>query len=282
MFRQTPSTAQTRLACLIGYPARYSLSPRLHEAAYESLGVDARYLVFPVTRGALQDAVNAIRTFNLLGVSVTVPHKQDVVQMLDALSPEAQHLEAVNTIVNRDGVLTGYNTDGAGFLAGLRADGFDPKGSQVAVIGAGGSARAVTTSLVTAGVKNIAIVGRTRSKVDSLVALGGPNCRPGGKEDIARADLVVNCTPVGMDDQPGNPVEPSLLRERQFVADLIYAPTQTELLQAAQSAGAHFANGVSMLVHQAAEQVRLFTGRQPDVEVMRAALSRSPQFGEEQ
>lgn len=270
------STASTSLAGLIGYPARYSLSPQLHEIAYRAIDFDARYLVFPVKPEDLKDAIAGARALGIVGLSVTVPHKQAVIKHLDELSTNARAIGAVNTVVNQDGELVGHNTDATGFIAGLRSDGFDPSGRSVAVIGAGGAARAVVVGLCSQGVAQLTIAGRTRANVDALVELstqaGAKNSRAGNNDDIASADLIVNTTPVGMADSPGLPFNPELISSDQFVSDLIYAPLETKLLQAAKAKGARTANGISMLVHQARDQVVLFTGKTPPIETMIAGL----------
>jgi shikimate dehydrogenase len=265
----------TRVAGVIGDPVRHSLSPALHNAAFDALGLDWAFLAFEVPAGSGGAAVEAMRTLGIDGLSVTMPHKADVARAVDRLSPVAEQLGAVNTVVRRGGVLVGESTDGEGFVTALRRDeGFDPAGKRCLVVGAGGAARAVVAALAQAGAAEVVVAGRTHEKVAAAAALAGNRGRAGAVEEAGAADLVVNATPVGMGGDPGLPVDPDLVGPGQVVADLVYHPAVTPLLEASRARGAVVVNGVGMLIHQAALAFRLWTGEDPPLEVMSAAALR--------
>ena len=277
--RAAPS-GYTKVAGVIGDPVRHSLSPALHNAAFAELGLDWAYVAFEVPAGHGADAVAAMRWLGIEGLSVTMPHKDGVAGACDDLSPSARLLGAVNC-VRRDGDrLVGENTDGAGFLRSLRTQaGVDPAGLHVVVLGAGGAARAVIVALATEGA-SVTVVNRSpdaaerAAEAGSAAASGGSSglVAVGSPEVVRDADVVVNATPLGMTEGDPLPVEPTLLRDGQIVADLIYRPERTPLIDAAAHAGATTLNGVGMLLFQAAEQFRLWTGRDAPVDAMATAV----------
>ena len=261
----------TRLAAVIGSPVRHSLSPVLHNAAFASLGVDWRYVAFEVAPGAAGAALDAMRTLGLGGLSVTMPHKDDVADGVDELDPAAAALHSVNTVVAiGDGRLRGHSTDGAGFVASLRDAGVDPAGMRVGILGAGGAARSVVDALARARADSVVVINRSPERAVQTAALAGGRGVVGSAEDIIGCDLVVNATSVGMGDD-SLPIDPSLLRWTHVVADLVYHPLETALLRAASEIGARTVDGLGMLVHQAVLQQELWHGVRPDPAVMRAA-----------
>ena len=264
----------TQLAGLIGYPARYSLSPAMHNAAYRALDIDAVYLALPVEDEQVEAAVGAVRALEMLGVSVTIPHKSAVIPYLDELTFGASRLGAVNCIARDGQRLIGHNTDGAGFVASLLDIGFDPANKRCVLFGAGGSARAVSAALADAGVADLAIVNRTPEKANEVVAISGKAGRHGSIDDVEHADLIVNATPLGMAGAHDGemPLDASVLRPAHVVADLVYHPLETPLLAAARAIGAMTVEGTGMLLHQAAEQIRLWTHKDPPLDVMRKAI----------
>ena len=272
----TTITAGTTVAAVIGSPVRHSLSPALHNAAFAAAGVDWVYTAFEVAPGQAGAALAAMRALGLGGLSVTMPHKDDIAAAVDVLSPSAAALRTANTVVRgADGQLEGHSTDGEGFVASLREAGVDPSGAAVAVLGAGGAARSVVDALARAGAASVAVVNRTPAKAAVAAALAGSAGVVGAREHVAAADIVVNATSVGMGSvgaaSDALPVDPALLRAGQVVADLVYHPLDTALLVAARAAGATTVDGLGMLVHQAALQQQLWLGALPDVAVMRAA-----------
>jgi len=263
-----------RYACLvIGDPVEHSLSPVLHDAGYEALGLkEWKYAAQRVLPEALPAfAANLRRSDDVRGVSVTMPHKEAIMSLLDELDGPAALIGAVNMIVPDGGRLRGYNTDWLGVLEALRPV-CNLSGERVAVIGAGGAARAFVYGLVQAGAK-VTIYNRTPGKAEELARRF--DCAVGELGDAAairEAGVVCNTTSVGMGDGPASPVPEGALRAGQVVFDAVYNPYETKLLRDAAAVGATVVHGTEMLLHQAAAQFRLFTGRAAPVEQMRAAM----------
>jgi shikimate dehydrogenase len=274
----TPS-ATTRVAGVIGSPIRHSLSPAIHNAAYDALGLDWAMVAFEVAPGAGGAAIDALRTLDLVGLAVTMPHKHDAAQACDTLTDAAHALGVANTIWRGDdGRVGGDSTDGEGFRRSLVAAGHDPAGRSVLVLGAGGAARAVVLALAQAG--STVTVAARRDDAAAAAANLAPGVRAIAWAEAADAaaahDVVVNATPIGMDrgDAGGRgatPVPPAVITARHVVVDLVYHPLETPLLAAARAAGATAVDGVGMLVHQAALQVERWSGRPAPVEIMAAA-----------
>jgi shikimate dehydrogenase len=263
-------TATTRLAAVIGSPVRHSLSPALHNAAFDAAGVDWRMVAFDVAPGDGAAAVAAMRTLAIGGLAVTTPHKADVAAAVDEVDPAASTLRSVNTVVLRDdGSTLGTSTDGPGFVDSLRAADVDVERARVVVLGAGGAARSIVDALSRAGVVEIVIVNRDQQRAADAASLARV-ARVGTLDDIDAADVLVNATSVGMGNDE-SPVDPGHLRAELVVADIVYHPLDTALLRAARAAGAHAVDGLGMLVHQAVRQQELWTGVCPDPAVLRAA-----------
>jgi len=266
-----PLSGETRLAAVIGDPIRHSLSPTIFNAAFAELGLDWAYLAFEVAEGDTAAALDAARVLGVEGLSVTMPHKTATAHLVDELTDAARTLDAVNCVVRDGQRLVGHNTDGAGFVASLADDaGFDPAGRSCLVLGAGGAARAVVLALAGAGAAEVVVVNRTAERAAATAALAGPLGRVGSAADVSAAALVVNATSVGMGGQ-GCPLDPDGLGPGQLVADLVYHPVSTPLLQAAAARGAGVLDGVGMLVHQGAVALELWTGRTAPVAAMSAA-----------
>lgn len=268
--------AHTRVAAVIGSPVRHSLSPAMHNAAFHALGLDWVYVAFEVAPGAVGAALAGMRALGLGGLSVTLPHKASALVEVDEATAAARAIGAVNTIVPvEDGRLRGDNTDGAGFLATLAEEGFDPAGRTCAVLGAGGAARAVVHALAGAGAAEVVVVNRTPERGVETAALAGGAGRPGGAGELGGVDLVVNATPLGLAgrDPATLPVDPTVLRRGQLLVDLVPNPAVTPLMRAAAGRGVRVAGGLGMLVHQGALAFELWTGRPAPVEVMRAAAA---------
>ena len=264
-------TGTTKLAAVIGSPVRHSLSPVIHNAAFSAGALDWIYTAFEVAPGKAAEALAAMRVLGISGLSVTMPHKDDVAAAVDVLDPAATALRTANTVVLQDdGRLAGYSTDGAGFVASLREAGVEPSGMTVAVLGAGGAARSVIDALARVGVDQIVVINRSAARAEAAAQLGARRGRVGAVADIAHVDLVVNATSVGMGSDEA-PFDLALLRSTQVVADLVYHPIETALLRAARRCGATAVDGLGMLVHQAVLQQQLWTGVSPDPAAMRAA-----------
>jgi shikimate dehydrogenase len=267
-------TATTRVAGVIGDPVRHSLSPRLHNAAYRELGLDWVYVAFEVADGDAPAALDAVRSLNLVGLSVTMPHKTAVAERCDELSAAAAALRSVNTVTpNRTGGLAGDSTDGEGFLRSLAEAGVDTHGRTALVLGAGGAARAVVLALAGAGA-TVTVTARrpAAAEVAATLAGGAALAWPDRADSAAAADIVVNATPVGMAGDPALPLPANVLGGGHVVVDLVYEPRETPLLAAAAARGALPVGGLGMLVHQAALQVERWTGLAAPVVAMRTAV----------
>jgi shikimate dehydrogenase len=258
------------IAALIGSPVAHSLSPAIHNAAFDAAGLDWVYVAFEVAPGRGAAALDAMRLLGLRGLSVTTPHKEDVAAAVDALAPAAAALRSVNTVAATDsGCLVGYTTDGDGVVGALAAAGIGVAGAVVAVVGAGAAGRSVIDAVERGGAGDIIVVNRTADRAEEAARLA-PAARVGAVADVAAADVVVNATSVGLGSDE-MPFDPGLLRAEQVVADLVYHPLATALLRAARDRGCRTVDGLETLVHQAVRQQELWTGRRPDPAVMRAA-----------
>ena len=264
-------TAITRIAAVIGDPVRHSLSPRLHNAGFAALGLDWFYVACPVAKGQAAQAIEAMRTLGIEGLSVTMPHKKSVAVAVDDLSPTAAKLGAVNC-VRRDGDwLVGENTDGIGFVDSLRSQlQMDPDGLTIVIVGAGGAARSIALAMAEHGAQ-VGIFNRTARSAEEVVEIVGAASSVVQEEAIRDADVIVNATPLGMSDD-SLPFDPSLLSKGQSLIDLIYEPEKTALLVEAESLGVKTLNGVGMLLHQAGAQFQLWTGCEPPLKEMAQAV----------
>lgn len=269
-------SGETRLVGVIGDPVRHSLSPVIHAAAFDALGLDWASVAFEVGADDLPAAITGMRALGIEGLSVTMPHKATAAEAVDELAPSAAALGVVNCIARDGDRLVGHSTDGIGFVNAVRTElAFEPAGRSCVVLGAGGAARSIVAALAAAGAAEVAIVNRTESRAVDTARLAGPVGRVATLTDVGRADLVVNTTSVGMAGDANLPCDPDLLRDGQVVVDIIYNPFETPLLAAARERGLVTQNGVAMLVYQAAEQIRIWTGTEPPVDAMLAATERS-------
>ncbi|NJE47463.1 shikimate dehydrogenase [Thermococcus sp. GR7] len=258
--------AETVLYGLIGRPVSHSLSPAMHNALFRLYGMNAVYLAFEVSD--LEGAIKGIRALGIRGLNVTMPHKETVVGHLDGLSSEAEALNSVNTVVNRGGELIGHNTDGVGTRKALER--FTKlKGRRVLIIGAGGAGKAIAHEL--SKVASVVVLNRTPERAKTLERFGievGRLERSRLEAEIRNADVLINATPVGMNEERSI-VPPELLPEGAVVMDAVYTPPKTLLLREAEARGCLTVDGLWMLVYQGAESFRLWTGVSPDVDFMR-------------
>ena len=275
-------TGKTRLLAVIGAPIGHSLSPIIQNAALHAAGLDYVYTALPVRADALASAVRGLRDASIAGFNVTIPFKTEIIPLLDALSEDARRIHAVNTVVIEDGRLVGHNTDVAGFLAGFAERGIALTGKNAVLIGAGGAARAALWGLLRSGVSSVAIGVRSVEKGAALAAdfAADGDVRAVSFDDAAwiaacsDADLVVQTTPLGMtphtEEMP--PVDAAMINPSAVVYDLIYTPAETRFLREARARGCETINGETMLVAQGAEAFHLWTGKRPDVELMKRVL----------
>jgi len=284
-------SGSTKVFGLIGWPVSHTLSPAMQNAAFAALGLNCVYVAFSVEPKDLAAALAGARALGIAGLNVTVPHKEAAARLVDELDEFARLAGAVNTVVNRDGKLAGFNTDGEGFLRALAGEaGFDPFGRTVLVLGAGGAARAITLSLAKAGAKKFYIAGRTYERALALCrhleentgaaarALPWPEpgeTLPAGA--VEEAGLVVQTTPLGMghlrDELP--PLPYRCFRAGQVAFDAVYHPPDTPFLREARARGAAAVGGLGMLVHQGALAFELWTGASPPLSVMEEAARRA-------
>jgi shikimate dehydrogenase len=270
----------TKLVGVIGDPIEHSLSPRMHNAAFEYLGLDYLYIPFRVLEKDLKNAVRGARAFNLKGFNVTIPHKVSIIKFLDDVDLIARKIGAVNTVVNQEGELLGYNTDGLGALEALREGGVDPKGKKIVVIGAGGASRAITFQLASVCSK-LTILNRTKIKAVKLAKLINVDSEVQGRSLTAKSlksslndsDILINTTSVGMHPNVNeSPVPEEFLHKDLVVFDIVYNPLETLLLRYARNIGAKSINGVGMLVNQGAIAFKLWTGHEAPKDIMRKAV----------
>ena len=271
--------AATLVAAVVGSPIRHSLSPAIHNAAFEAAGLDWAFTAFDVGIADGPAALRGAAALGLRGLSVTMPLKTVLAAEVAELTPRARLLGAVNTITISDGHTLGDSHDGAGFLDALAAgNGWAAKDQRVVVFGAGGAARAIVAAVAEAGVAEVIVVNRNAERAAQAAALGGPAGRVGVPGEVTAADLVVNATSVGMtgtDAADRTPFDVDLLRPHHLVAELVYHPLETPLMVAARKCGASVADGVGMLVHQAARAFEGWTGYVAPVDVMDAAARAS-------
>ncbi|WP_321212138.1 shikimate dehydrogenase [Methanothermobacter sp. DP] len=273
-------TGNTQLTGIIGYPLTHSLSPQMHNAAFKALGMDWAYVPFPVKPSGLEEAVRGLGALNVRGVNVTIPHKESVLEYIDEVDETASLIGAVNTLKFEEETIRGYNTDASGCLRALE-EVKSVDGSSVIILGAGGAARACAFQLAVEGA-SVTILNRTPERARALaedikVALD-IRVKHGGYELIPAclegADILIDTTPIGMyphmDDEPL--VKAELMHEGLVVYDLVYNPPETCLLREARAAGAVPVSGLRMLLYQGAEAFRIWTGREPPLDVMEKAL----------
>lgn len=284
-------SGHTQLFGIMGYPIEHSLSPVMHNAAFEALGLPAVYVPLMVKPEDLGKATLALRALGVSGVNVTIPHKGAVIEFLDELDASAKQIGAVNTIVSRGGKLYGYNTDGAGLMLSLRKDGhMDPTGKRVVILGAGGAAAAAALSLAGAGVRRIVIANRNKSRAEVLAKRVKKHFEretlPVALDEaralywlIKESDLLINATSIGMRAADRMVVNPNSLHSKLFVYDMVYR--ETHLLKTARRKGLRCLDGLGMLVSQGARSFELFTGKRAPFRVMKNAVDQAIKFNKE-
>jgi shikimate dehydrogenase len=276
--------AETRVCAVIGNPIAHSLSPLIHNAAFREKGLNYVYVAFQVEE--LKDAIAGVKALGIRGLSVTIPHKIEIVPYLDDIDSLALAIGSVNTVVNSHGRLKGYNSDGPGALKALMDAGVILSGSRVVIIGSGGAARAVAFTLARDGkLETLTILGILTDQVEGLIADvrskvgfkadGGLIEKDGLRQKVNEADILINCSPVGMYPRAEeSPLDRICLRRDLVVFDIVYNPLKTRLLRDAEEMGCKTVPGSEMFLNQAAIQFELFTGVEPPVESMRNVLLR--------
>lgn len=275
----------TGLICLLGSPVRHSLSPAMHNEGFQKLGLDYAYMAFEATEGTLPAVVKSLKFLHARGWNLTMPCKTAMLSLCDKLSPAAELCGAVNTVVNDDGVLTGYTTDGIGFMRSCQESGHDPVGKKITMLGAGGAGTAVLVQAALDGVSEISVFTRSSSRYhDKTVALieklnEQTSCKVTRfdydhdilKRELDSSYMLVNTTNIGMAPDTDNTLieDPDLFHPGLVVADLIYNPRETKLLRMAKERGCETFNGLYMLLYQGAAAFKLWTGEDMPVELIR-------------
>ncbi len=268
-------TGKTKVLCLFGSPVAHSISPMMHNEAFKLLDIDYRYFCFDVGENNLEQAFAAMRLFDFRGCNCTMPDKNRAYELVDKLSPEAKIIGACNTIVNDNGILTGHNTDGKGYMLSAKDAGFDLTGSTMTLMGAGGAATAIAVQAAFDEVKNINIFsikdqfwGRAENLVKEINANTNCNAKlfefndDDLRESIKNSDILTNATSVGMAPNVDGCLikDKSMLRSDLIVSDIIYNPRKTKLITMAEEVGCKTFNGMYMLLYQGAEAFRIWTG----------------------
>ncbi len=275
--------SKTKLIGILGYPLGHSLSPLMHNQVLAKMGLNYVYLPLEVRPDDIAKAVEAVRVFDMLGVNVTIPHKERVTKYLDDISPEAKACGAVNLIKHTKGRLVGHNTDGDGFIAGLREDNIDYKGD-ILLLGAGGAAKAVGYALARAGAKSLTFLNNDEIQAaklaDYISEQTKVNCRSlllnqANFNDIAiDIDMLINCTPVGMypNIDAGPMADLARLKSHVIVCDLIYNPLKTKFLTLAEANSLRIVNGLPMFIHQGALTFEILTELSPPINYMKEVV----------
>lgn len=275
-------TGKTKNLGIIGYPVEHSLSPAMQLSALNKAGLDYSYIAMPVVPENLTNAITGLKSLNFCGFNVTIPHKINIINCLDSIDENAKMIGAVNTVVNKNGKLLGYNTDSIGFISSLKNHGFSIDKKNAVLLGAGGAARAVIWGLISAGISTLCLGVRNVSKAEPLIHIFEKFLTievfhwndEQFQQKLKEADLLVNTTPLGMhprvDEMP--PVDWSLVLPQAFVYDLIYTPETTKFLQMAKANHNTTINGEGMLVEQGAAAFKLWTDVDADTKIMHQAL----------
>lgn len=270
-------SGKTKLLGLIGSPVEHSKSPAMYNYCFEKWNLDQKYLAFDVSKEETGDAMKALRTLGMKGANITMPCKQEVLKYLDAISPAAELVGACNTIVNEDGVLTGYITDGEGYVENLRQEGIEIKGKKITILGAGGVSSAIQAQALLDGAREISVFNKrdafwenAQKKIktyqeafpEQKIALYDLDDTEKLAEEIKTSDILSNATKVGMHPMEGMSIitDPTLFRKELVVTDVVYEPEKTKLLQDAEAAGCKVIGGLGMLIFQGAAAAKLYTG----------------------
>lgn len=278
-------SGKTTLLGLFGSPVEHSVSPIMHNTAFEMLGLDFAYLAFDVKINDAEQAIAALKALKMRGANVTMPCKNAVVPFMDKLTPAAKMVGAVNTIINDNGILTGHITDGEGYMMSLKDAGFDPLGKKITVAGAGGAATAICVQAALDGVKEISIFNRRIEKAEKIASIINSNtiCKAFAyclddtdalRKELKESYLFANTTRVGMTPLEDVSVieDQSMLHSDLLVTDAIYEPSKTRLLKMAEQVGCPTLNGLGMVLFQGAASFEKWTGKQMPIELVKEKI----------
>jgi len=267
-------TGKTKIVGIFGHPVEHSFSPLMHNAAFKALGLDICYVAFKVLPQDLPDAVKAIRCLNMLGVNITVPHKESVIPLLDEIDEEASFIGAVNTVVNSNGRLKGYNTDGRGFMYSLSEEGIIVEDKDIFIIGAGGASRAISYYLSEKASK-VSLYDINKQKAEKLAndlkkIQRNVEFLDNIEKLTEKPHIIINATPLGLKPDDPLPLNPDFIAPDMVICDLVYK--NTRFLKEAKKKGIKTVDGLGMLLWQGVLAFELWTGIKPPVEIMREAL----------
>jgi shikimate dehydrogenase len=275
-------SGRTKLCCVIGDPVEHSLSPVMHNAAFKELNLDFVYVAFTVRKDELKNAIAGARSLQVHGLNVTMPHKTAIMKHLDEIDPTAKSIGAINTVLNAEGKLVGYITDGVGAIEALKENSVSLEGKKLLLLGAGGAAKAIAFHAAQE-VEELKILNRTAQKANDLAEAlhkkfdkkvsGNTLSSETIKKELEDTDILVNATSVGMHPNVNQSlVDSTWLRPDLYVMDIIYNPLETKLAKDAKSVGANVVSGIEMLVYQGAVSFEIWTNRPAPVKVMKEAI----------
>ncbi|MGC8571675.1 MAG: shikimate dehydrogenase [Candidatus Micrarchaeia archaeon] len=278
-------SGSTKLFCIIGMPAHHSLSPTIHNAAFKELNIDAVFTAFDVPAEMLENAIKGMKALDIKGMTLTSPHKENVMHYLDHIDKLSIELGAVNTVINKNGILYGYNTDAPGFVKTMKKYGLK-KNANYVIFGAGGAARAFSFGLAHEGIKNISIINRTIDHAKELEhrlkhtfpSINVSIYKLGSEESIGiikNSNYIINATNITLENKKYTPVKKELLKDEMIVFDANYAPLENKLLRDAKAIGCKTINGLELLVNQGLVAFKLFTNKKANYDIMmKAALEK--------
>ncbi|NLW22421.1 MAG: shikimate dehydrogenase [Tissierellia bacterium] len=279
---KTNIDGKTKLLGLFADPCTHSNSPLIHNKSFQILGINMVYLAFQVNETNIKEAIDALKTLQMVGANLSMPNKRIAIPYLDRLSPEAELIGAVNTIVNDDGILTGYITDGIGYVKSLEEEGINIRDKKITVVGAGGAGAAICIQSALEGAREIAIFNRTLEKAQSIANKINDStaCKASPyslkeyealKREMMDSHIFTNATNIGMGRFENESLieDDDFFREDLVVVDIIYNPRKTKMLEMAEKKGCKIINGMGMLIHQAAEAFRLWTGENMPIEYIK-------------
>lgn len=268
-------TGKTKIIGIFGDPIEHTLSPLIHNEAFSYLGLDYCYVAFNVKKDKLKEAVEGIRALNIKGVNITVPHKETVIQYIDELSDEAKNIGAVNTILNNEEILKGFNTDVNGFILSLKDKGISIKNKNFLILGAGGAAKAIVYGILKEGGK-VYIYNRTPSKAlaikEKFKKFGFIEIVEMDKSVTEKIDVIVNATSLGLKKDDPMPLNPELIKPEHVYCDIVYP--ETPLMREAERIGCKVVGGIGMLLWQAAFAFKIWTEVEAPIEIMKKTLNK--------
>lgn len=268
----------TKTFAVIGDPINHSLSPNIHNAAFNALKIDASYIAYRIPKGELAAGIKALKTIKIAGFNVTIPHKIEMMKLLDGLNEDCKTIGATNTVINDDGKLTGYNTDMDGFLDPIKKHRINCKNIDILLLGAGGAARAIVAAFAKEKARRVTVANRTKENAEKLVQFASKVGLEAEATDLSTASdtasqfgLIVNATSAGLKNEP-SPISTQNINKDSVVYDIVYVPMRTELLRQSKSRGATVIYGYEMLLGQAMRSFEIWMGRKAPYDTMKKAL----------